>query len=124
MRPPIAELIERWHIPGTVDSAVHFMITSGRVEFFEFVWRLITDEEKQIHVTGLRAGAPFRPSILGPEAHKRIAGLAPELRRTLVREIAFNSGIDGLDLAASVAKSDPDTGSKSLRSRGTRVPRR
>ena len=109
VRPTIMDLVERWHVPGNVDSAVHFMITSGREEFLELVWPLITDEDKQVHLMALRAGAHFRPSILGSEAPNRIAALAPELRRTLVREIAFNSGIDGLDLAASVAKSDPDT---------------
>ena len=108
VRPTITDLVERWHEPGTVDSAVHFMITSGREEFLEFVWPLITDEDKQLHLTALRAGARFRPSILGSEAPDRIAALAPGLRRTLVGEIAFNSGIDGLDLAALVAKSDLD----------------
>ena len=109
VRPAIMDLVERWHVPGNVDSAVHFMITSGREEFLELVWPLITDEDKQGHLMALRAGARFRPSILGTDASNRIAALSPELRRTFVREIAFNSEIDGLDLVASVAKSDPDT---------------
>ena len=107
VRPMIVERIDWWHRPGTVDSAVHFMITSGREEFLNRVWPLLTHENDQVHLKALRSGTRFRPSILGSEAPKRIAALAPELRRTLVHEIAFNSGIDGLDLAASVAKGDP-----------------
>ena len=109
VEPTIVGLVNRWHLPGNVDSAVHFMITSGRKEFLDHVWPLLTHEDNQVHLAALRAGARFRPSILGNEAPKRVEALPPELRRILVNEIAFNSGIDGLDLAACVAKSDPDT---------------
>ena len=40
--PVIHNLISRWHVPGTVDQAVHFMITSGREDFSDYVWPLIT----------------------------------------------------------------------------------
>ena len=112
VRATIMDLVLRWHEPGRVDSAVHFMITSGREEFLEFVWPLITDEDTQVHLKALRAGARFRPSILGSDAANRIAALAPALRRTLVGEMAYNGGMDGLDLVALVAKWDPDSETK------------
>jgi hypothetical protein len=88
----------RWHTPGKVDRALRFMISSGRPEFLEQVWPLITHANDQVHLRALRAGRQFRPAILGPDAAKRIASLSPEVRRHVLSEIAFNSSIDGLDL--------------------------
>ena len=113
VRVTIMDLVLGWHEPGHVDAAVHFMITSGREEFDEFVWPLITDEDRQVHLKALRAGIRFRPSILGSDAPSRIAALAPALRRTLVSEMAYYGGMDGLDLVALVAKSDPGSETKS-----------
>jgi hypothetical protein len=100
--------IERWHTPGRVDRALRFMINSGRPEFFDEVWPLITHENDQVHLAALRAGRRFRPSLLGRDAAERIAALPPKTRGTVLHEIASYSGMDGLDLAAAIAQSDPD----------------
>jgi hypothetical protein len=105
----IQGLVGRWHTPGKVDRALHFMISTGRPEFFNQVWPLITHENDQVHLPALRAGRCFRPSLLGKEAAKRIAALSSNVRRNVLHEIAFNSGMGGLDLAAAIAKEDPDT---------------
>lgn len=104
----VQELVRRWHTPGKVDRALRFMISSGRPEFLDQVWPLITHENDQVSLAALRAGRRFRPSLLGCDAAKRIAALPPKIRQNVLHEIAFNSGVDGLDLAASVAKNDPD----------------
>ena len=104
----IQRLMEGWHTPGEVDRALRFMIGSGRPEFFDQVWPLITHENDQVHLAALRAGRRFRPSLLGGDATKRIAALPPDIRKNVLREIATNSGMDGLDLAAAIAKDDPD----------------
>lgn len=104
----IQRLMEGWHTPGKVDRALRFMIGSGRPEFFDQVWPLITHENDQVHLAALRAGRRFRPSLLGGDAVKRIAALPPDIRKNVLHEIAFNSGMDGLDLAATIAKDDPD----------------
>ena len=104
----IQRLMEGWHTPGKVDRALRFMIGSGRPEFFDQVWPLITHENDQVHLAALRAGRRFRPSLLGDDAAKRIAALPPDIRKNVLHEIAFNSGMDGLDLAATIAKDDPD----------------
>lgn len=104
----IKGLAERWHTPGKVDRALHFMISSGRPEFFDQVWPLITHENKHVHLSALRAGRRFRPSLLGSDPAKRIAALSPDVRKHVLDEIATNSGMDGLDLAAAIAKDDPD----------------
>jgi len=104
----IQEFVRRWHIPRKVDRALRFMINTGRPEFFDQVWPLITDKNVQVHLQALRAGRSFRPSLLGKDAGKRIATLPSDVRRNVLHEIAFNSGMDGLDLVAAIAKDDPN----------------
>ena len=84
------------------------MIVSGRGEFRDRVWRLITHENDQVHLAALRAGTRFRPSVLGEDAARRIGQQSSGLRRTILDEIAMYGGMDGLDFVADVAKADPD----------------
>ena len=84
------------------------MITSGRGEFLDLVWPLITHEDKQIWLAVLRAGKRFRTSILGNNGASLIAALPPEIKRHVICEIASNSGVDGLDLATLITKADSD----------------
>lgn len=102
-----------WHAPGKVDRALRFMLTSGRSDFFDLVWPLITNEHEQISLKALRHCRRFRPSILGKEAVQRIKALPQKPRLVLLHEIASRSGMDGLDLATSIAKDDPDPEVKS-----------
>ncbi|MGZ8913894.1 MAG: NACHT domain-containing protein [Methylobacter sp.] len=102
-------LVGHWHKPGNVDRALGFMITSGRPEFLDQVWPLITHENDQIHLAALRAGRRFRPSLLGSDAAKRLTELPPKIRQNVLLEIAYNSGMDGLDLVAAVTKAEPDS---------------
>ena len=110
----IQGLIGRWHTPGKVDRALCFMISSGRPEFFDQVWPLITHENDQVNLSALRAGRRFRPSLLGSDAAKRIATLSPDVRKRVLHEIVTNSGMDGLDLAAAITKDDPDPEVKAI----------
>lgn len=103
----IQQLACRWHTAGKCDRAVRFMITSGRPEFRDLVWPLIAHEDNQNSFPALRAARRFRPSVLGQNAVKDILALPLEARNTIVSEIAHGSGIDGLDLAAQIAKIDP-----------------
>lgn len=104
---PIQALVKRWHAAGKVDRAFRFMLTSGRAEFFDAVWPLISDKNEQTSLRALRNCKRFRPSILGKDAASRIKALAEEPRSVLLHEIASHSGADGLDLATAVAKDDP-----------------
>lgn len=104
----IQKRVRRWHTPGKIDRAVRFMVTSGRSEFRDLVWPLITSENDQKSLPALRAARRFRPSVLGPDAMKDILALPLKVRTTVVSEIAYRSGMDGLDLATQIAKSDPD----------------
>lgn len=104
----IQGLVARWHAPGKVDRAFRFMLTSGRPEFFDMVWPLITDKNEQISLKALRNCSRFRPSILGKDAERKIKALSQRARTVLLGEMAFHSGMDGLDLASAIAKDDPD----------------
>ena len=106
--------VGRWHTPGSADRAVRFMITSGRHEFFDQVWPLITDENEQVSLTALRAARYFRISLLGSGAAERISALPPKVRKTVLHEIAFHGGADGLDLSAAIGMDDPEPEVKAL----------
>jgi len=106
--PTIQGLVARWHAPGKVDRAFRFMLTSGRPEFFDQVWPIITDESRQISLKALRNCRQFRPSILGKDVETQIKALSQRARRVLLGEMASRSGMDGLDLASTIAKDDPD----------------
>ncbi|MDX8352437.1 hypothetical protein [Cognatiyoonia sp. IB215182] len=101
-------LAEQWLAPGKVDRAVRFMIASGRPEFSDLVWPLVTHADDQVHLRALRAAKQFRPSVLGNDAPTRIASLPLKIRKHVLHEITSNSGIDGLDLATAIAKSDSE----------------
>ena len=104
----IQGLLACWHAAGKVDRAVRFMLTSGRSEFVDAVWPLITNEDDQISLTALRNCRRFRPSVLGNGTTKKIKALSPHVRTVLLSEMALRSGMDGLDLASAIAKDDPN----------------
>ena len=108
--PRILGVVGRWHEAGKVDRAFRFMVLSGREEFRDKVWPLISHEDDQVHLAALRTTSPFRTSVLGRGPGRRLAGLAPGLRSTVLREIVFDGGMDSCDLATSVALADPDPG--------------
>lgn len=105
---PIQKLIAAWHSTGKVDRAFRFMLTSGRPEFLDVVWPLITHENDQVSLKALRHCKRFRPLILGKDAVKKIKALPQEPRQVLLHEISMNSGMDGMDLATEIAKDDPE----------------
>lgn len=104
----IQGLVARWHAPGKVDRAFRFMLTSGRPEFFEAVWPLITNQDEQISLNALRNCRHFRSSLLGKDADKKIKGLSKRVRSVLLYEMASHGGMDALDLASAIAKDDDD----------------
>jgi hypothetical protein len=99
-------LAQRWHRPGKVDRAVRFMITTGKPEFAELIWPLISNGDNQIHIDAMRAAERFRPAVLGKDAETRLATLPDDIRKDVLGEIASNSGLEGMELTARLAKTD------------------
>ncbi|MGD0279411.1 MAG: NACHT domain-containing protein, partial [Smithella sp.] len=106
IKDKVVEFVTKWHMEGVVDRAVRFMITSGRKEFASFVWPLITHGDDQISFKALRAAKRFRPSVLGPDVVTRLLELPEHIRQCVATEIAYNSGIEGQELMADLAKND------------------
>jgi hypothetical protein len=102
----VLAMISRWHAAGKVDRALRFMLTSGRPEFLDAVWPIITAESDQLSLAALRNCRQFRPSILGKEAEARIKALPTHAREVILHEMASNSGMDGLDLSTAIAKEE------------------
>lgn len=99
---------DRWHTKGKVDRATRFMIATGKAEFASLIWPLIANPDNQVYLEALRAADRFRPTVLGDDARKKLSELPDEIREHVLGEIASNSGMDGMELAAEVAKTDPN----------------
>ncbi|MCH7688481.1 MAG: NACHT domain-containing protein, partial [Planctomycetes bacterium] len=106
VRSNVMSFARKWHTEGSVDRAVHFMIDTGRAEFSQYIWPLISNPDNQVHLRALRSGYRFRPTVLGPDVQERIAALPEEVREHVVAEIASNGGMDGIELATLLAKND------------------
>ena len=113
IRDEIVGMAHRWHTADTVDRAVGFMIGTGRPEFAPDIWPLILSSNDQIQLEALRANRRFRTSVLGPDYEDRIAGLPEAVRSTLLAEMAHFGGLDGLELAARMARQDMSPAIKS-----------
>jgi hypothetical protein len=103
----ILAFVDRWHRPGNVDRAIRFMIMTGRPEFESRIWPLVASSDSQVQLPTLRTAPRFRPSVLGPDVRSKVATLPETTRQNLIGEIASESGVDGMDLAAELAKADP-----------------
>lgn len=104
----VQRFVRAWHASGTVDRALRFMLTSGRPEFLDIVWPLVTHESDQTSLRALRNCRQLRPTVFGSGAVSSIAALPKGPREVLLHEIASHGDVAGLDLATALAKIDPD----------------
>lgn len=107
-RDHVMSFVGRWHTPDQLDSAVKFMITTGKADFADRVWPFLENSSNQVYLRALRLADPFRPSVLGPDAERRLASLPYEQRGDVLAEIAHRSSYDGMELAATIASNDSD----------------
>lgn len=105
----VQRFVTAWHTPGTVDRALRFMLTSGRPEFLDVIWPLVTHENVQTSLRALRNCRQLRRSVFGADAASAIAKLPKGPREVLLHEMASHGDMDGLDLATALAKVDPQT---------------
>lgn len=107
LREEVQKFVERWHVDGTIDRAVRFMVQSGKPEFESYVWPLAASTDNQIQFAFFRIAEPFRPGVLGHDCETRIRDLPTLQRKHALSEIAYNSGFDGMELATNLAMKDP-----------------
>jgi len=108
LRDRVLRFIGRWHTPGVFDRSVRFMVVSGKPEFAEMIWPLVSNTDDQIRFETYRAADRFHPSVLGADREARLRALPAPHRKIALCEIAGNSGFDGMELAATLAATDPD----------------
>ncbi|HTQ13450.1 MAG TPA: hypothetical protein VMH86_06200 [Rhizomicrobium sp.] len=104
----VKAFVARWHAPDRIDRAIRFAIVTGRPEFSELLWPFIATTDSQSYLRVLRHAPQFRPSALGVDCERRLAGLPADIRSDVLSEIAGNSGMDGMELVTKLAKADPD----------------
>lgn len=102
----IVTFVQRWHQHGKIDRALRFMMATGKAEFSDEVWAILSSPA-DLHFDVLRLLPRFRPSVLGPKARSLLSGLPDKQRQPILGEIADNSGYDGMELACEVTKTDP-----------------
>jgi hypothetical protein len=100
--------VDRWHRPGTPDRAARFMIMTGRPEFAPRLWPLIEHTNDQVALRTLQLAPRFPVSVLGADAKDRLAALAMPARARILTEIVYDGGYEGMELAATLARTDPD----------------
>ncbi|KRD79720.1 hypothetical protein [Lysobacter sp. Root983] len=105
VEPEVTGFLRRWHQPDKVDRAIGFIVNSGRPEFAELLWPLLTDSEHRRHLDVLRAGRRFPPSLL-PDMETRLATLEESTRAEVLGEMVDHGGTEGALSAASVAQTD------------------
>lgn len=109
VKDSVVEFAGRWHKPKKIDRAVRFMIKTGRAEFADILWSFIAKPDDQVYLEAMRAGGRFRPSVLGIDIAGRISQLPPKHRSHLLSELVMHGGIEGIEIATSIALSDDDT---------------
>lgn len=105
----VQRFVRAWHVPGTVDRALRFMLTSGRPEFLAVIWPLVTHEGEQNSLHALRNCRQLRRAVFGGDAASAIAALPDSPREVLLHEMAMHGDVEGLGLATDLAKIDPHT---------------
>jgi hypothetical protein len=89
------------------------MISTGKPDFASKIWPLISSEDDQTYLAAFRAAHRFRPSVLGTDIEQRVALLPEKKRAAIASQIAFESGIEGIETAANIAIRDNSSKVKS-----------
>ncbi|MBL4644832.1 MAG: hypothetical protein JKY99_00040 [Rhizobiales bacterium] len=97
---------KQWHKTGEVDRGLGFMITTGRAEFSDVVWPMVTSADQQTQLRSLRVIYRFDPTVLGERLASDYAALPEGIRSTLLGELIDNGGSAGIDTAINTVLQD------------------
>lgn len=98
-----------WHQPGAPDRAAGFMVATGRPEFSDDVWALVSSADQQTQSESLRLVRRFNPATIGERLLRDYGGLAEEVRGGLAAGLAYDGDRAGIDLALRLAATEPST---------------
>ncbi|MDQ8698136.1 ATP-binding protein [Hyphomicrobium sp. LHD-15] len=103
--PHVLAFVNRWHLPKTADRAIRFMLLSGREEFQELIWTVLTDPDKNKVFGAIRSATRVRPDALGNiKAH--LAGLPEERRELIAGELIHNGNGATIEAIATYARDE------------------
>ncbi len=102
-----------WHQADQVDLAVAFMMKTGRGEFADLIWPLVSHATDQIQSEALHLGDRIRPTAFGDHLQNDYEMLEERVRERLVSGLIFGGGIEALETAFDLAKRDTSVEVKS-----------
>lgn len=102
-----------WHQAEQVDLAVGFMMKTGRADFADLIWPLVSHSTDQIQSETLHLGDRIRPTVFGDHLKNDYKHLEERVRERLVSGLIFGGGIEALETAFDLAKRDPSVEVKS-----------
>ncbi|MBS3652561.1 hypothetical protein KEU06_28695 [Pseudaminobacter sp. 19-2017] len=105
----IQSLARQWHRPGRVDRGLSFMVATGRPEFADDIWPLVTSSDSQVQLPALRTGTLFKISVLGDYLQRGLTSLDEATRERLLSGLAYEGDVTALELVADLAKRDDST---------------
>ncbi|MBO3758902.1 hypothetical protein [Ciceribacter sp. L1K22] len=105
----IQSFARQWHRPGRVDRGLSFMVATGRPEFADDIWPLVTSSDSQVQLPALRTGTRFKISVLGDHLQRSLTSLDEATRERLLSGLAYEGDIYALELVADLAKRDDST---------------
>ncbi|THK33447.1 hypothetical protein EHS39_36275 [Ensifer sp. MPMI2T] len=101
IRDEVIAFARAWHSPGEADRAFAFMMATGRSEFSDLIWPLITDVDHQRQLEALRVAGRFRPEAMKDLLELHYFGLPEATRATLLSEFVYAGGMDGVEGAVN-----------------------
>ncbi len=104
----VMSFVEGWHQSNTIDRAIRFMIISGRPDFSAYIWPFISNSDNQLSFQIFDLTYPFHTSVLGADAIDHLSELTESHRLCVIPEIAYRGEFDGIELAANLAKTEPN----------------
>ncbi len=102
----VQSFARRWHRAGQVDRGLGFMVATGRPEFGDDVWPLVTSSDSQVQLPALRTGSRFKASVLGDHLQRDLTSLDEAIRGRLLSVLVYEGDANALDLVADLAKRD------------------
>lgn len=104
-RDQVVRFARRWHRPGTVDRAFHFMLTTGYEEFAEEVWSLVASPDPQVRARALPPSPPFPFTMgsFGRDFSSRALALPDDTLKHLLHALAGDGSATAQEVAVEVA---------------------
>ena len=99
----VCEFAHAWHRPGVPDRAVGFMVTTGRPEFSDAIWPLVSSTDQHIQSESLQLARSFNPAAIADVLFRDYSGLADNVREELAAGLAFEGDHAGIDAALQLA---------------------